>query len=202
MKHIDYKIEAVIKTSNLISEDGKDLHQEMTLAVLKALPQFEQRSSQENGCSYLNRTADNCLLSILRKRKVRGLNIPTVQIEDCSGDDEDNSDSIVLEDRSKEDFEKHQLILDVHSVISLMPDKLQQMRLLFIADVPFEQMESVLGVKAVTLRIRPRLPLQEPICPPSVIPSMPSTPPTPANCITFPWLSQSSAGRTGTRTKL
>lgn len=155
MDHIYFKVDQMIGTSNLWDEDRKDLIQELTIAVWRRMQKAWQGYQKSIGTNLLNKVVDDKVNDIYRFRSSRGLNQPFVSIDE-SQENEEGDDELPMQFESDdlERMEQRRRCEDIRVVVASLDPKLRKMCELYMSNMSFEQMASVLGVEAVTLRTR------------------------------------------------
>jgi RNA polymerase sigma-70 factor (ECF subfamily) len=128
---------AVVKVARaytLTTEDCQDLTQEILLAMWRALPQFQGRSSAS---TWIYRVALNTALGWQRKeRRRRARQQPVLEMEDRS----------VAGLESPQQVVEREMVARLYAAIRKLPKTDRALVLLYLDDLSYRQMAEVLGI--------------------------------------------------------
>lgn len=145
MNHIQYVAAQMIGKSNLHQCDYDDLVQDLSIAVIKAVDNFN--SDLGRMTTYLNLVVDRTSKNIYRKRISAGLDIPSVPISNSEDEDEWHYAECV-----SDDLERNILCADVRTVVATLPQLHQQICLSLMDGYSIDKTARRLAMAASTLR--------------------------------------------------
>ncbi|MBX2924922.1 MAG: sigma-70 family RNA polymerase sigma factor [Chitinophagaceae bacterium] len=119
-------------------EDKQDLFQEITIQLWKAYPRFRQESKIS---TWMYRVALNTAISDLRKQNRR---INTIALEGSAHAD--------LHDEADHTAKENWALL--HKSIESLTEVEKAMMMLYLEDKSYEEMEDILGMTQINLRVK------------------------------------------------
>ncbi len=148
MNHIYYVANSMIGKANYVEDDRCDIIQDLSLAAWRAMSTYRETENTTMD-TYVCRAVDITSKTMFRRRIRKGLDIPTISLDELMLDERAEALLPQVDDRDVID-----LRIDVCNIVDSMPAKLKKICLLLMDGYTFKEIAKITGMSEVSIRLR------------------------------------------------